>query len=306
MPVAAASAAVAADYDSVDQAIAAAARDGGAPLGLSRLNLVGQVTAVHLLSNKSNLPRLRCLITSFDWRLRRQGRAGKTALARALSGEGFEDTASTVGVEQRLMEVTPAALDVLGTLGVWRRAEGCDSTGAISAAAAAAKLAARKLASGQLPTALRGAGAGAATAGVAGGEISELLEGMDGGARYGTVVRAGGEQPPPREARPIDGMSVEEIRKEFPEPYPDVPRNRAELLAIINCILDTNARIAHRLAQPVARVDEDARAKKMCGTFWRIAMPIKWENTDDEQIWNAKPVDHPAWRAVAAKEAGDA
>jgi hypothetical protein len=48
MPVAAASAAAAADYDSVDQAIAAAARDGGAPLGLSRLNLVGQVTAVNL------------------------------------------------------------------------------------------------------------------------------------------------------------------------------------------------------------------------------------------------------------------
>jgi hypothetical protein len=127
-----------------------------------------------------------------------QGRAGKTALARALSGEGFEDTASTVGVEQRLMEVTPAALDVLGTAGVWRRAEGCDSTGAISAAAAAAKLAARKLASGQPPTALRAAGEGAAAVGVAGGEISELLEGMDGGGRYGTVTWACDEPLPPR------------------------------------------------------------------------------------------------------------
>jgi len=150
----------------VDQAIAAAARDGGAPLGLSRLNLVGQ------------------------------GRAGKTALARALSGEGFKDTASTVGVEQRLMEVTPAALDVVGVAGVWRRAQSGDSTGAImiSAAVAAAQQAARKLARGQLPTALGAAGAD--------GEISELLEGMDGGGRDGAGALAGGEPPSPREPRP--------------------------------------------------------------------------------------------------------
>ena len=136
--------------------------------------------------------------------LRWQGRAGKTALARALSGEGFEDTASTVGVEQRLMEVTPAALDVLGAAGVWRRAEGCDSTGAISAAAAAAQLAARKLASRQLPTALGAARAGAVVVGpgMAGGEISELLEGMDGGGHYGAVERASGELPPLHEQRP--------------------------------------------------------------------------------------------------------
>jgi hypothetical protein len=106
---------------------------------------------------------------------RRQGRAGKTALARSLAGDGFEDTASTMGVEQRLMEVTPAALDVLGASGVWRRAEGCNSTGAISAAAAAAQAAARKLASPHTARAAAGAGA----VGVAGGEISELLEGMD-------------------------------------------------------------------------------------------------------------------------------
>jgi hypothetical protein len=55
MPFAAASAAAAADYDSVDQAIAAAARDDGAPLSLSRLNLVEQVTTVHQLSKSSNL-----------------------------------------------------------------------------------------------------------------------------------------------------------------------------------------------------------------------------------------------------------
>ena len=102
------------------------------------------------------------------------------------------------------MEVTPAALDVLGAAGVWRRAEGCDSTGAISAAAAAAQLAARKLASRQLPTALGAARAGAVVVGpgMAGGEISELLEGMDGGGHYGAVERVSGELPPLHEQRP--------------------------------------------------------------------------------------------------------
>ena len=53
-----ASAAAATDYDSVDQAIAAAARDGGAPLGLSRLNLVGQVAIVRWLFKRcTNLTR---------------------------------------------------------------------------------------------------------------------------------------------------------------------------------------------------------------------------------------------------------
>jgi hypothetical protein len=53
----AAAAAAAADYESVDRAISAAARDGGAPLGLSRLNLVGQVlvTTVHRLCNNTVL-----------------------------------------------------------------------------------------------------------------------------------------------------------------------------------------------------------------------------------------------------------
>ena len=70
------------DWVAADKAIADAARDGGAPVGLGRLNLV--------------------------W----QGRAGKTALARSLAGEAWEATASTVGAEQRLLQVTPAALNV--------------------------------------------------------------------------------------------------------------------------------------------------------------------------------------------------
>ncbi len=64
VPVAAASAVAATDYDSVDQAIAAAAHDGGAPMGLSRLNLVGQVATMHpnWLWDSSNLTCVRCLI----------------------------------------------------------------------------------------------------------------------------------------------------------------------------------------------------------------------------------------------------
>ena len=55
VPAATASAAAATDYDSVDQAIAAAARDGGAPLGLSRLNLVGQVAIVRWLFKRCTI-----------------------------------------------------------------------------------------------------------------------------------------------------------------------------------------------------------------------------------------------------------
>jgi hypothetical protein len=114
------------------------------------------------------------------WRVWRQGRAGKSALARALAGEGFKETESTVGVEQRLMEVTPAALDVVGATGVWRRARDCDGTGTISAAAAAAQLAACKLACRQQPAA-RGVAAAWAAAASEVAEMSDLLEGMDGG-----------------------------------------------------------------------------------------------------------------------------
>ena len=53
-------------------------KDGGGPLGRGRLNLVGQ------------------------------GRAGKTALARALRNLDFEETKSTAGVEYQLMEVNRA------------------------------------------------------------------------------------------------------------------------------------------------------------------------------------------------------
>ena len=67
-------------------------REGGGPLGLGRLNLVGQA------------------------------RAGKTSLARSLAGLSFTDTSSTIGVEQQLMEVSCTAIDVCaGT--AWRRVE---------------------------------------------------------------------------------------------------------------------------------------------------------------------------------------
>lgn len=112
---------------------------------------------------------------------------------------------------------------------------------------------------------------------------------------------------PPREARPIDGMSVEEIRKEFPEPYPDVPRNRSELMAIINCILDTNARVAHRLAQPVPVVDPDAEARALFEELktggWTFNGHLLWD-------WSEAPKEAQEFcrkwvaKRAAAKEAG--
>ena len=113
--------------------------DGGGPLGVGRLNIVGQ------------------------------GRAGKTAFARQLEGLCFQDTASTRGVAQRLLEVTRSALDVGDGDRAWRRAVGCDESGAISAEQAAARLVAQKL------TAVQG-GSGAFQATQYDEGIPELVE----------------------------------------------------------------------------------------------------------------------------------
>ena len=105
------------EKDAMNHAIKEAMLDGGAPLGRGRLNLVGQ------------------------------GRAGKTALARALRNLDFEETKSTAGVEHQLMEVTRAALGVSGGGSVWQSAKGCCDHGAISAEQAAAAMVAKKVVS---------------------------------------------------------------------------------------------------------------------------------------------------------------
>ena len=93
-------------------------KDGGGPLGRGRLNLVGQ------------------------------GRAGKTALARALQNLDFEETKSTAGVEHQLMEVTRAALGMGSGGSEWQPAKGCCDHGAISAVQAAAAMVAKRVVAG--------------------------------------------------------------------------------------------------------------------------------------------------------------
>ena len=93
-------------------------KDGGGPLGRGRLNLVGQ------------------------------GRAGKTALARALQNLDFEETKSTAGVEHQLMEVTRAALGMGSGGSEWQPAKGCCDHGAISAVQAAASMVAKRVVNG--------------------------------------------------------------------------------------------------------------------------------------------------------------
>lgn len=53
-----------------------------------------------------------------------KGRAGKTALARGLQGKGFEETASTVGVEQATLEVEKTEVEAGAG---WRPYEGVHS-----------------------------------------------------------------------------------------------------------------------------------------------------------------------------------
>ena len=171
------------DWVAADKAIADAARDGGAPVGLGRLNLV--------------------------W----QGRAGKTALARSLAGEAWEATASTVGAEQRLLQVTPAALNVPAAAAEpWRRAEGCDATGAVSAAEAAAQLAARKLA-----VAHGASGVAVGVWGKDGREMAELLEQMDGPLN---LADARALLPPPPSPEHCESGSEAALAERLPVPAP--------------------------------------------------------------------------------------
>ena len=54
-----------------------------------------------------------------------QGRAGKTALANALAGRHFVETASTMGVEQNLLEVNKVSVEAVGSVDgdVWNQVE---------------------------------------------------------------------------------------------------------------------------------------------------------------------------------------
>jgi GTPase SAR1 family protein len=77
----------------LEEAIQEAMRESGGPLGFGRLNIVGE------------------------------GRSGKTALVRALQGLEFQDTNSTSGVDQKLMEVRQSTIGVTGESEVWRQLE---------------------------------------------------------------------------------------------------------------------------------------------------------------------------------------
>lgn len=101
-------------------------------------------------------------------------------------------------------------------------------------------------------------------------------------------------------APPISRMSVEEIaRSIFDSPE---WKNDAQISSHFAA-----AHAVHRLAQPVARVDEDAKAKRLAGIFWRRAEARRADKSD-EQIWaDLYASQRNGWRAVAeAKEAGDA
>jgi GTPase SAR1 family protein len=104
------------DKDELFKAIQEAMQDEGGPLGFGRLNIVGQ------------------------------GRSGKTALVRALQGLKFEDTESTCGVDQHLMEVRQRTIGVQGETGVWQLAEKNQD---ISVEQTAAILATRKVSESQ-------------------------------------------------------------------------------------------------------------------------------------------------------------
>jgi NLR family CARD domain-containing protein 3 len=103
----------------VELALLAAAEDGGTPLNLSRINLVGQ------------------------------GRAGKTAFSNLLAGKPFETTLSTVGVQHQIMSVTKAALQARQG-GLWSSISGGDGSGTTTAEEAQVQLAAGKLRQGNL------------------------------------------------------------------------------------------------------------------------------------------------------------
>lgn len=104
---------------------------------------------------------------------------------------------------------------------------------------------------------------------------------------------------PAREARPIDGMSVEEIEKAF------LKARGGDLSAGV--ITKSDARVAHRLAQPVPVVDADAEAKRLAFIWWlRQASEVEARRYSSEEYWCCA-IDEDTrngWRAVAAaKEA---
>jgi hypothetical protein len=89
------------------QALLSSLKSGGIKLGMGKMNMCGP------------------------------GRAGKSALVNSLSGKKFEDTASTIGVEQSLLQLGKVTL-TMGGGNQWQIAEG---NGMVGAAEAQARLA---------------------------------------------------------------------------------------------------------------------------------------------------------------------
>jgi len=100
---------------------------------------------------------------------------------------------------------------------------------------------------------------------------------------------------PPREVRPIDGMSVNQIEVA-------IETERATKNSHIPCnpdFAEMAARIALRLAQPVPKVDPDAEAKRECWAYFSAAFPDDYKNEKDCWADRTDP-QRRGWRAVAA------
>jgi hypothetical protein len=94
---------------------------------------------------------------------------------------------------------------------------------------------------------------------------------------------------PPREARVIDGMSVEEIATELRLYCSEGPGYRTHIP------ISRAAERIHRLAQPVPVVDPDAEAKRVFTTYVNAVGTFRkchWDGLDEE--------NRNGWRAVAA------
>ena len=107
---------------------------------------------------------------------------------------------------------------------------------------------------------------------------------------------------PAREARPIDEMSVEDLKRAFAEQYSG---------GSVSVSVEFCARVAHRLAQPVPVVDADAEAKRLAWLQYNTATPPGHPHryfVDVEELWhNHTEQWRNGWRAVAAaaqKEGG--
>lgn len=108
-------------------------------------------------------------------------------------------------------------------------------------------------------------------------------------------------------APPISRMSVEEIREEMHKTCDkQIPKHIDDIYNQLTLIF---ARVAHRLAQP-ARVDEDRKARELAWLQYDTAYPDGHPNrgyNNPEALWaNKSDAWRNGWRAVAAKEAGDA